>query len=350
MENEVEQEIEFVKLNKYPELAFHGETFEDFYRPKKLATRPGKGNHKKKLVKIYESGIASWIKQLFLIDSFVRNEDNDHRPYFVSTKSQLRTLNGFGNDYSLRTIQDNLVKLEKMGFIKILPFPASEEELKVNPKNHHLNRRKLLPDLEKINKFISVFDEDDQILKDLPKRDPRKKLIRQRPYSYIGLKGRVAEAKYKEYTEPKQGVQRRKPYRNPKEMLIYWARKVSSRYYNVDGLTRKFIPTSLDDIQEVVDKASILRASSKGIVDEDTVRCYQDNIDHLTDEEAAVLIGWKAPPKFMRRLEYIGYTVSKGVITAFRRREKEICSSSSKPSKEGLEAFKSWYSSLRTFK
>lgn len=340
---------ETAKMNNYPGLAFHGTTFNDYYRPKKVTMRPGKGNHKKKMIKVFESEVASWVKQLFLIDSWIRNKQNDNRPYFVSTVGVMETLKGYGNDYSLRTIQKNLHKLEDMGFIKIVPFPASEEELKVNPNNKHLHRRKLLPDIDKINEYISVFDEDDKILKNLPDRDPRKKLIRQRPYSYVGEHEEIIESKYKEYTEAKDGLTRRKPYRNPKELLIYWARKVSSKYYNVDGLTKKFIPTSLDNQQEVVDKASISKASPKGIIDEYMVRCYQDNIDDMDDSEAYSLIGWKAPPQEdqIKRLEEIGYEIKNGFIKAFKRpKKKEVNTSYKKPTERQRQAFKAFINAI----
>ena len=217
----------------------------------------------------------------------------------------------------------------------ILPYPASEEELKVNPKNKHLHRRKLLPDIKKINKYISIFDEDDSIFKELPDRDPLKKLVRQRPYSYIGENQEVIEEKFNEYTADENGVLRRKPYKNPKELFTFWCMTVSSKYYNVDSLTKDFIPTSLDNQQEVVDRASINKASSKGVLDVYMIRTYQENLDKLTDEEASNLVGWKAPPNdpvSIRALNHMGYEVnSKGFIKSFKRpksKQEEVPASS----------------------
>ena len=322
-----EDASKFQMAEDYSGIVFHGASFKNYYRPHSIEVRQGKGNHKKKKIKIYRSSIPCWVKLLFLIDSFNRYLPHNQAPYFVSNSAILETLNGYGNTYVKRTIEKAVAKLEQEGFINLLPYPASEEELKVNPKNKHLHRRKLLPDIDKINTYISIFDEEDPLFKELPDRSPIKKIVRQRPYSYIGENQEVIEAKFNEYTADENGVLRRKPYKNSKELFTFWCMTVSSKYYNADSLTKKFIPTNLDNQQEVVDKASISKASSKGILDIHMIRTYQENLDALTDAEASNLVGWKAPPNdppSIRVLHNMGYEVdSKGFIKSFKRLKKK---------------------------
>lgn len=297
---------------KYPDIAYHGITFEQWNRPTSIMLRPGKNNHKNKMVKIYESSIGVAEKVLFMIDRFYRNIDNKGKDYFVSTTGILKTLNKYGFNYCRRTVQNAINKLAKYNLISIVPYPATEDELAINPKNHHLKRRKLIANLELINKYISVFDEDDRILKELPDRHFLKKIIKKRPYSLVGSENEVINIKYEDY---QINIKRRKLYNSPKDMLTHWSFIVSSRYYN-QGLTRQFIPTNLDNVQEVVDKAEISKVSSKGIIDINIFTAYKDNIDEMTREQREVLIGWKAPPEFQKALSEIGYVVSsKGFIT-----------------------------------
>ncbi len=291
---------------KYPEIAYHGITFDQWNRPTSLMLRPGLNNHKNKMVKIYESNIGVAEKVLFMIDRFYRNVDNKGKDYFVSTTGILKTLNKYGFTYCRRTVQNAINKLAKYNLISIESYPATEDELAINPKNHHLKRRKLIANIELINKYISVFDEDDSILKELPDRHFLKKVIKKRPYSLVGNKNEVINKKYEDY---QKNITRRKLYNSPKEMLIHWSYRVSRRYYN-QGLTLKFIPTNLDNMQEVVDKACASKVSSKGIIDIDILKAYEDNINEMTKEQREVLIGWKAPPEFHKALFEIGYLVS----------------------------------------
>lgn len=298
----MEKALEFKlngKLNNWNDIAFNGITLKSFYR------KNIKGKNK----------IECWLKVLILIDSFYRNKNNKDRSFFVSTSAIYKTLKGYGNEYHFRTIQKAIAKLVAMNFIRKEDYPADEEELHLNPKNKHLRRRKLIPNTELINEYLSVYDEDDLLLRALAEKDPRKKLIYKRPYSYVK---NIVE-KYKSYVDKVK----RKAYHSVNEMFSYWCVKKSSKYFSISKLVKKFIPSCLEDRQEKANKALISKASDKGIITEDMVLAYQDGSEYMTTDEMKELIGWKVPKEYIKYLESAGYEINfHGYITGYHKRYK----------------------------
>lgn len=300
----------------------HGLTMNDFYR----AGVPGlhekleelsKNSKKNKSKKGY---IPCWVKVTFMIHQFYMDTRNQKKQadYFVSTRSIHERLKGYGNTYCLRTIQKSIAKAKAYGLIREEKFEATEEEKALHPDEDKLyaGRRKLIPNLAMIEDLISIYDEkDDIIMAHLPAKDPLKKLIRCRPYSNV----KNIEDKYKLYTKP--GT-RRKPYSDSTGMYMTWVMNTSSKYYRTDKLTNKFIPTTLDNEQELVDKAYILRANQKYTLSDDEIELI--GTIELDVEKASIFNGYYVPSKYRESLQEKGFSIkSNGIINGWKRKSRE---------------------------
>lgn len=293
------------KLKNYDEnVVFHGITIKSFYRPFSRV----KDGHKWKDIKI-----ECWMKYLFQATLFYLDKRFEGKPFFVSNSAIRETLNGYGNNYHLRTIQKAQKKLVDMNLIRVEPYPATPEELAINPNNHHSRRRVLIPNFDLILKCLNVYDKEDPILKELPDKHPLKKLIYKRPCSYV----KEIESKCKEYMN-----ERRTPYSNSTEMFAYFVKTKSSKYYDVSNLFNKFLPENLESKQEKVDKALMKRAdrSKSSFILKSELDYYTENQFSMSDREMEELVGRRVVEDFMKQVIALGYAYnSKGIITSYKR-------------------------------
>lgn len=297
------------RLSKWDNhVAFHGNTLNTFYRPPSKATK-GKKEQKSK----YKGKIECWLKVLIIIVSFFMSIKNDglKRNYFVSTSAIHKSLLNYGCTYNIRTVQRAINKLIKWELISKEAYPATPEELKLNPKNHHLRRRKLVPNMDLIKLYLNVYDEEDLLITSLPKKHPLRKLMYKRPYSYVE---KITE-KFNEYTD---NGNRSKPYKDENEMFAYWVIKYSSKYFDTSKMIEKFIPESLDNRQERANEAAISKASSKGVLTFEELQYYVNNIDMMFDEEKHHIVGYKVPNELRNQVIKLGYQINKnGFISGF---------------------------------
>lgn len=293
------------KLKNYDEnVVFHGITIKSFYRPFSRAKIGTKWTKIK---------IECWIKCLFMIILFYLDKRFYDKSFYVSNSAIRDALNEYGNNYHLRTIQKAIKKLQAMDLVKIQSYPATDEELKINPNNHHSRRRVLVPNFDLILKCLNVYDKEDPILKELPDKHPLKKLIYKRPCSYV----KEIESKCEEYMN-----ERRTPYSNSNEMFAYFIRTKSSKYYDISNLFNKFIPENLESKQEKVDKAMINRAkkSKTGFISKSELDYYTDNQTSMSDIDMSELIGRKVSEEYKKQVRTLGYAYNKnGVITSYKR-------------------------------
>lgn len=291
------------KLKNWDEnVLFHGATLNSFFRPKMTKK---------------QRKIECWIKELIMITSFYLDNRMKDKDFFVSTTAIHEKLLKYGNTYCRRTVEKGLKLLENMGLITIEPFPATEQEMLLNPQKTHSRRRKLIPNLEKIFEYLCVYDEDDELLKSLPDKHPLKKLVYKRPYSYV----KNIEKKYAEYTTKGE----KKPYSNSAEMHIYWCLKYSKKYFNVSQLVNKYMPNNLqNNLQERIDEAYISKASPYGVLDSDQIVYLQDGKGYLEAEDYLAFIGWKVSNEDIKYLEPLGYSINpKGFITGWNKPQTE---------------------------
>lgn len=282
------------RLEAYDQhVLFHGAKMSTFFQP--LIQKSGISKRGK---------IEIWLKVLFLIvDFYLKNSSKDH-DFFVSTKAICNKLNAYGNNYHIRSIQKAIEKCVKLGLISKVPYPATEEELVLNPRNQHLRRRKLIPDMNKIKEFLNVYDGQDKILKSLPKKHPLKKLIYKRPFSYT----EKIEDKYNEYTTT---CSTRRPYKNVKEMYVYWCIYYSDKYFDCSQIVSKFKPTNIqNNIQERVDEAFVSKTSHRGTITSATVSYLADGLSYLDPDEYYNMIGWKVPSELVPAAKKIGFEVT----------------------------------------
>lgn len=303
-------------------IVLHGVSMNDFFR----AGVPGlqqkleelsKNSKKNKSKKAF---IPCWVKVTFMIHQFYLDTriQQSQADFFVSTSAIYKRLNGYGNTYCLRTVQKSIAKAKAYGVIREEKFEATEEEKALHPDIDHLyaKRRKLIPNLAMIEDLISIYDEkEDIIMAHLPAKDPLKKLIRSRPYSSV----KNIEAKYKLYTKP--GT-RRKPYSDSTGMFMTWVMNISNKYYRTDKLTKKFIPTTLENEQELVDEAYIQRASQKSTLSEEEIE-LTGSIE-LNEEIASIFNGYHVPSEHREYLREKGFSIkSNGIINGWKRKSRE---------------------------
>lgn len=310
----------------------HGTTMNDFFRAGVLTPRQkvealeaerksGFDSEEKKRTKRKtnfverSTHVPCWVKVTFLIHQFYLSEKNKGKDYFVSTSSIQEKLKGYGNTYQIRTIQKSIAKAKALGLIRQEKFEATEAEKALHPDNDHLyaKRRKLIPNMAMIEDLISIYDEqDDIIMAHLAPKDPLKKLIRARPYS----SDKTIEKKYKLYTRP--GT-RRKPYSDSTGMFMTWVMNVSSRYYNTESITKQFIPTTLENEQELVDEAYAVRSSDKNVLKDSDVE-FLEELDLRTDT-AEFFIGCYVPKEHRDTLKSIGFCIkSNGIINDWKKK------------------------------
>lgn len=303
--------------NEY--VAFHGETMNDFYRPRKetkYKTRKGKYRHK-------FGKVECWIKTNMMIISFYMSKSvaEKGQTFFMMGKTIHEKLLKYGNTYDISTVYKGIKTGIELGFFteeKIVEHDGSSDESYFH--------RKLIPNLDMIEYVMNIYDEEDPYLKALEsienkdektiKHDARiatllKKFIRKRPYSFT--KG--IEKKYQDYTE---NGSRRKPYKNSTEMFVYWTMQVSSKYYYSNKITVKFIPESLKDRKEILSRSWVNQASPYGRITKDDI----DTFEAVGIEDPENYIGWKVPDALQERALKLGFYLSKkGFIQKYRKPE-----------------------------
>lgn len=297
------------KLKNYDEnVVFHGITIKSFYRPFSRA------KFGRKWIKIK---IECWIKCLFMILLFYLDNRFEEKYFYVSNSAIKEALNGYGNKYHLRTIQKAIKKLVAMNLIRIESYPATAEELKLNPNNHHSRRRVLIPNFDLILKCLNVYDKEDPILKELPDKHPLKKLIYKRPCSYV----KEIEDKCKEYMN-----ERRTPYSNSTEMFAYFVKIKSAKYYDVSNLFNKYLPENLESKQEKVNKALIKRADSSksSFILKSELDYYTENYLSMSDSEMEELIGRRVAEEYIKQIRALGYADRNGTIISYKRPNSNV--------------------------
>ncbi len=289
--------------NKY--VCFHGETMNDFYRPRKKTMY----KTRKKKMRFKFGKIEGWIKVQVMIISFYMSEDVIKKGlnFFMMGKTIHERLCNYGNDYDISTIYKGIKTGIYLGFFteeRITEHDGSSDESYFH--------RKLIPNWDTIEYVMNIYDEDDVYIKHLEETDPKaakliKKFIRKRPYSIT--KG--IENKCKEYTEDGS---RRKPYKNSTEMFVNWTLKVSSKYYYSNKLTIKFIPESLKNRKEVISKSFANQASPYGRISKADIETFEA----VGVEDPFNYVGWKVPDALEDRAIKLGFELSKkGFIQSY---------------------------------
>lgn len=292
--------------NEY--VAFHGETMNEFYRPRretKYKTRKGKYR--------YMFGkIECWIKVNIMIISFYMSNSAQEKnlSFFMMGKTIHEKLLNYGNTYDVSTVYKAIKLGIKLGFFKeekIVEHDGSSDESYFH--------RKLIPNRDMIEYVMNIYDEKDpyfmaleatenktaeEIKDDLTRAALLKKFIRKRPYSYT--KG--IETKYQDYTEHGS---RRKPYRNSTEMFVYWTMKVSSKYYYSKKMTIKFIPESLKNRKEALSASWVNQASPYGRLKEADIETFEA----VGIEDPHNYVGWKVPNDLQNRAIKLGFILNK---------------------------------------
>ena len=304
--------------NKY--VAFHGETMNDFYRPRKQTMY----KTRKKRMRYKFGKIECWIKVQIMVISFYMSNDAVKKGlnFFMMGQTIHERLLNYGNKYDISTVYKGIKMGLELGFFteeKITEHDGSSDESYFH--------RKLLPNWDTIEYVMNIYDMNDPYLVALKekegksaeqiKKDKRTlslltKFIKKRPYSLT--KG--IENKCKEYTE---NGSRRKPYKNSTEMFVNWTMKVSSKYYYSNKLTLKFIPDSLKNRKEVLSKAFANYASPYGRISKDDIETFEavGVVDPFN------YVGWKVPNALEERALKLGFELNKkGFIQSYRNPKK----------------------------
>ncbi len=294
--------------NKY--VAFHGETMNDFYRPRKQT----KYKTRKKTYRYKFGKIECWIKVQIMIISFYMSNDAIKKglSFFMMGETIHERLLNYGNTYDVSTVYKGIKTGIRLGFFK-------EEKITEHDgtSDESFFHRKLISNWETIEYVMNIYDEDDVYIKNLEETDPTaavliKKFIRKRPYSLT--KG--IEDKCKTYTE---NGSRRKPYKNSTEMFVNWTLKVSSKYYYSNKLTLKFIPDSLKNRKEVISKSFANQASPYGRISKADIETFEA----VGIEDPFNYVGWKVPDALEVRAQKLGFELSrKGFIQRYHSPKK----------------------------
>ncbi len=325
------------ELIKYPKsirgfIVYNGSSLPDFYRP----AREGMGIGAEFYIKLY----------VYLADNKLTERTAD-LPFYVSTKGiqgifnkclkynkdgEVKKVEGFGNDYCLKTIQRGLRKLLRL---KLISYKKAPKKADREDPNEFIPHREIIVDLNIAKELFNIYEpEVDQFIKDYAIklavdevdadetiseelkgeklqslynyfRKQLKKIAKKRPYNYTER----IEEKYQEYKEA--GIAREYKYGNAKEMLSYYQYHVAKKYSN-KNIFNKYLPNHLRDKQKETDRLAREKASPFGALsEEDIVR-----IRNMEVPDANVyvdkLIGYSIPNlKLQKEAEKVFILVDK---------------------------------------
>lgn len=290
------------KLEKWDNnVVFHGESFNSFFRARRLTKRRTQKNNI-----VFKFGkIECWIKVAMLVHSFYMSKENqkNDKKFYMTGNTIKERLNEYGNRYDRSTIYKAINTCKELGLFSISTINDETSEA--------LDYRQIEIKSDVMNKVLNIYSLNDEYILNLEKQNMHharliRKLVKKRPYSYT----KDIDSKYDNYSK-----EERKRYRNSTEMFVYWTQKVSSRYYYSNKITQKFIPGSLDSRKEKIKESYIAKASPYDTIHEEDIA----SIELYGTLPDYTYTGWYVPEELRARASTIFDITAKGYITDLKK-------------------------------